>query len=104
MDWLDQGSVQRSDMQDLPQQVENVKQLAQSLSRRSDASRNQSGAPGERLTDSRPGVRASSRQRPILPAPEERRGRAAPGDCVVAGKLPFRPVPATGSTLSLSHQ
>ena len=51
--WLEQGSVQRSDMEDLLQQVENVKQLAQLLSRRSDASRNESGAPGERLTGPR---------------------------------------------------
>ena len=40
--WLEEGSVQRSDMQDLLQQVENVKQLAQLLSRRLDASRNES--------------------------------------------------------------
>ena len=49
--WLEQGSVQRSDMQDLLQQVESVKQLAQLLSRRSGASRNESAAPGERLPD-----------------------------------------------------
>ena len=40
--WLEQGSVQRSDLEDLLQQVEDVKQLAQLLSRRSDASRNES--------------------------------------------------------------
>ena len=49
--WLEQGSVQRSEMQDLLQQLESVKQLAQLLSRRSEASRNESGALGERLTD-----------------------------------------------------
>ena len=49
--WLEQGSVQRSDMEDLLQHVESVKQLGQLLSWRSEASRNQSGAPGERLTD-----------------------------------------------------
>ena len=49
--WLEQGAVQRSDMQDLLQQVESVKQLAQLLSRRSEASRKESGARGERLTD-----------------------------------------------------
>ena len=54
--WLEQGSVQRSDMEDLLQQVENVKQLAQLLSRRSDASRNESGAPGDRLTGPPAGV------------------------------------------------
>ena len=48
--WIEQGSVQRSDMQNLLQQVENVKQLAQLLFRRSDASRNESGALGDRLT------------------------------------------------------
>ncbi len=54
--WLKQGSAQRSDMQDLLQQVENVKQLAQLLSRRSEASRNESGAPGDRLADPPAGV------------------------------------------------
>ena len=49
--WLEQGTVQRSDMQDLLQQVESVKQLAQLLSRRSEASRNESGARGEESTD-----------------------------------------------------
>ena len=48
--WLEQGAVQRSDMQDLLQQVESVKQLAQLLSRRSDASRNESGARVGQLT------------------------------------------------------
>ncbi len=48
--WLEQGSVQRSDMQDLLQQVESVKQLAQLLSRRSDASLDESGARDEKLT------------------------------------------------------
>ena len=48
--WLKHGSVQRSDMQDLLQQVEDVKQLAQLLSRRSEAPRNESGALGEELT------------------------------------------------------
>ena len=54
--WLEQGSVQRSEMQDLLQQLESVKQLAQLLSRRSEASRNESGALGERLTDPPAGV------------------------------------------------
>ena len=54
--WLEQGSVQRSDMQDLLQQIESVKQLAQLLSRRSEASRKDSGARGERLTDPPAGV------------------------------------------------
>ena len=45
--WLEHGSVRRSDMQDLLQQVEDVKQLAQLLSRRSAASRDESGARGE---------------------------------------------------------
>ena len=47
--WLEHGSVRRSDLQDLLQQVEGVKQLAQLLSRRSAASRNESGAPGEEV-------------------------------------------------------
>ena len=59
--WLEQGSVQRSDMQDLLQQVESVKQLAQLLSRRSEATRNESGALGERLPD--PPARAGARKR-----------------------------------------
>ena len=46
-DWLKHGSVRRSDMQDLLQQVEDVKQLAQLLSRRSAAPRNEPGARGE---------------------------------------------------------
>ena len=54
--WLEQGTVQRSDMQDLLQQVEGVKQLAQLLSRRSEASRNESGALGERLAGPPAGV------------------------------------------------
>ena len=57
--WLEQGSVQRSDMQDLLQQVESVKQLAQLLSRRSEASRNESGARGERLPDPLAGAGAT---------------------------------------------
>ena len=48
--WLEQGSIQRSDMQDLLQQVESVKQLAQLLSRQSDASGKESGAHGGELT------------------------------------------------------
>ena len=48
--WLEQGTVQRSDMQDLLQQVESVKQLAQLLSRRSDESLDESGARDEKLT------------------------------------------------------
>ena len=54
--WLEQGTVQRSDMQDLLQQVESVKQLAQLLSRRSDASRNESGAHREESTGSPAGA------------------------------------------------
>ena len=49
--WLEQGSVQRFDMEDLLQQVESVKQLGQLLSWRSEASRHEPGAPSERLTD-----------------------------------------------------
>ena len=56
--WLEQGVVQRSEMQDLLQEVESVKQLAQLLSRRSEASRNQSGAPGERPAGTPAGARA----------------------------------------------
>ena len=59
--WLKQGTVQRADMEDLLQQVEDVKQLAQLLSRRSDASRNESGVRGERLTDPPAGMGASGR-------------------------------------------
>ena len=59
--WLKHGSVQRSDMQDLLQQVEGVKQLAQLLSRRSAASRNESGARGEKLTG--PPAGAGTRKR-----------------------------------------
>ena len=57
--WLEQGVVQRSEMQDLLQQIESVKQLAQLLSRRSEASRKEPGALGERLTDSPAGVGAT---------------------------------------------
>ena len=57
--WLEHGSVHRSDMEDLLQQVECVKQLAQLLSLRSHASRNESGAPGERLTDPPAGAGAT---------------------------------------------
>ena len=59
--WLEQGSVQRSDMQDLLQQVEGVKQLAQLLSRRSETSRNESAALGDRLTAPPAGVETRER-------------------------------------------
>ena len=59
--WLEQGSVQRSDMQDLLQQVEGVKQLAQLLSRRSEASLNESAALGDRLTAPPAGVETRER-------------------------------------------
>jgi len=59
--WLEQGSVQRADMQDLLQQVESVKQLAQLLSRRSEVSRNESGAFGEELTGPTAGAGARKR-------------------------------------------
>ena len=58
--WLEQGAVERSDMEDLLQQVESVKQLAQLLSRRSDASGHESGARGEELTGPLAGAGASS--------------------------------------------
>ena len=57
--WLEHGSVQRSDLEDLLQQVEGVKQLVQLLSRHSDASRNEAGAPGDRLTDPPAGAGAT---------------------------------------------
>ena len=57
--WLEHGSVQRADMEDLLQQVEGAKQLAQLLSLRSDASHNESGALGERLTDPPAGAGAT---------------------------------------------
>ena len=59
--WLEQGSVQRSDMQDLLQQVESVKQLGQLLSRRSEASLNESAALGDRLTAPPAGVETRER-------------------------------------------
>ncbi len=59
--WLEHGSVQRSDMQDLLQQVESVKQLAQLLSRRSETSRNEPGALDERLADPPAGVETRER-------------------------------------------
>jgi len=66
--WLEHGSVQRSDMEDLLQQVEGVKQLAQLLSLRSDASRDESGAPGERLTDPPAGAGATRGRCRCLPS------------------------------------
>ncbi|MDE2905989.1 MAG: helix-turn-helix transcriptional regulator [Acidobacteriota bacterium] len=59
--WLEQGVVQRSDMQDLLQQVESVKQLAQLLSRRSEASGNEPRALGGKLTDPPAGAGTSER-------------------------------------------
>ncbi len=59
--WLEQGSVQRADMQDLLQQVESVKQLAQLLSRRSTAFRNESEAVGQESTGPTTGTGASER-------------------------------------------
>ena len=59
---LDQGSAERSEKEDLLQQVESVKQLAQLLSWRSEASRKRSGLPEDWATGSPPGVRASRRQ------------------------------------------
>ncbi len=46
--------------EDLLQQVKNVKQLARFLSLRSEASRNEPAAPGERSTDSPPDAKANS--------------------------------------------
>ena len=61
--WLEHGSVQRSDMQDLLQQVESVKQLAQLLSRRSGASRNESRSA--RRTIARPAGRRGGDERAV---------------------------------------
>lgn len=58
--WLEQGVAERSEIQDLQQQVESVKQLAQLLSRRSEAFANQSIAPGERSPGSPAAAKASS--------------------------------------------
>jgi len=60
-DWLKHGSVRRSDMQELLQQVEDVKQLAQLLSRRPAAPRNEPGARGEEAD--RPPAGAGTRER-----------------------------------------
>lgn len=60
--WLEQGAVERSAMENPLQQVESVKQAAQLLSCRPDASRNHSGSLGERSTDSPQSVRANSGQ------------------------------------------
>ena len=60
--WLKEGTAERSEIEQLLQQVESVKQVAQLLSLRSEASRNGRGSPGERSTDSPPSVRASSGQ------------------------------------------
>ena len=60
-DWLEQGTAERADMEDLLQQVESVKQLAQILSRRSETSRHQPGAFRQQLTDPLASVRASER-------------------------------------------
>ena len=50
-DWLEHGTAERADMEDLLQQVESVRQLAQILSRRSETSRHQPGAFRQQLTD-----------------------------------------------------
>ena len=50
-DWLEHGTAERVDMEDLLQQVESVKQLAQILSRRSETSRHQPGAFRHQLID-----------------------------------------------------
>ena len=49
--WLEQGTAGRADMEDLLQHVESEKQLGQLLSWRSEASRHEPGAPGDRLDD-----------------------------------------------------
>ena len=79
--WLEQGVVQRSEMQDLLQQIESVKQLAQLLSRRSEASRNQSGAPWR--TVGRPAARRAGNTAGgdrACPRARERGGCAPPAD------------------------
>ena len=60
--WLEQGVVLRPEMQELLQQVEDVKQLAQLLSRRSETSGNESGARGGELTSPPAGARATGRR------------------------------------------
>ena len=57
--WRKQGVAGRSEMHDLLQQVEDVKQLAQLLSRRSETSGNESGARGGELTSPPAGARAT---------------------------------------------
>ena len=61
MGWRKQGVAGRSEMHDLLQQVEDVKQLAQLLSRRSATSGNESGARHEKSTIPL-GRRAGNRQ------------------------------------------
>ena len=61
-DWLEQGRVERSEMQGLLQEIEDVKQLGQMLSCRSDASRNQSGAPGTTSAGPPPSALATGRR------------------------------------------
>ena len=57
--WRKQGVAGRSEMHDLLQQVEDVKQLAQLLSRRSETSGNESGARHEKFTSPPAGARAT---------------------------------------------
>ena len=85
--WLEQGSVQRSDMQDLLQQVENVKQLAQLLSRRS-GSVPQRVQSAERTVGRPDSTRAGEQRAVTEPALRERERRLHP-----AGRLrrPRRP-------------
>ena len=95
--WLEQGTVQRSDLEDLLQQVENVKQLAQLLSRRSDASRNESGARGEELTGQPAGGASSGRVTELAPRD---RALIPAGRFLVLDDLPFRSLSTSGSTLT----
>ena len=57
--WRKQGVAGRSEMHDLLQQVEDVKQLAQLLSRRSETSGNESGARHEKFTSPPAGATAT---------------------------------------------
>ena len=57
--WRKQGFAGRSEIQELLQQLEDVKQLAQLLYRRSKTSGNESGAPGEKSAGAPPGVQST---------------------------------------------
>lgn len=93
MGWRTQGVAGRSEMQELLQQAEDVKQLTQFLSRRSETSGNESGARGKELNGPPAGA---DRVNPLA----RWRGGVPTSRFFVLDNLPFLSASPTGPTLT----